>query len=295
MPTQAIRESDEVTVRTTRISDALGAEVHDVDLAEVDDATYRAIRKALVENLVLRFRNQNLADADLVAYSRRFGDLDLAPAMENDCVAQDIPPEILVISNVKENGVPIGSLGDGEAIWHSDMNYADVPPMGCCLYALEIPSSGGNTGYCNLYKALEALPADLRERIEGLSIKHDASINSGGYLRAGMEEVTDVTKCPGAVHPIVRTHPESGRQLLYLGRRRNAYIVGLPVEESEALLDELWAHAIKDEFTWHQEWQVGDVIMWDNRATMHRRDAFDAGERRIMHRTQIGDRPPLAA
>lgn len=272
-------------------SPIVGAEIRGVDLSNVDDATYRAIRNALIDNLVVLFRDQDLTDAQLVAFSRLFGDLDLAPPQENGLQAVEGLPEIMVISNVKENGVPIGSLGDGEAIWHTDMNYVDVPPIGSALYSLEVPDQGGNTGFCNMYRALDALPAELRQRIKGLSIKHDASMTSGGYLRAGMDEVTDVRKCPGAVHPIIRTHPESGREVLYLGRRLNAYIMGMSVPESEALLDEIWEFATREEHTWHHQWRVGDVVFWDNRTVMHRRDAFDAGQRRIMHRTQIGDRP----
>jgi taurine dioxygenase len=272
-------------------ADALGAEIQGIDLANIDKDTYQSIRNALVDNLVVLIRDQNINDEELVAFSRLFGDLDLAPPQENGQQAVNGLPEIMVISNVKENGVPIGSLGDGEAIWHSDMNYVDVPPIGSALYSLEIPDRGGNTGFCNMYMALAALSADLRGKLTGLSIKHDSSMTSGGFLRAGMDEVVDVRKCPGAIHPIIRTHPESGREVLYLGRRLNAYIMGMPVDKSEALLDEIWQHTTRDEHTWHHQWQVGDVVLWDNRAVMHRRDAFDAGQRRVMHRTQIGDRP----
>ncbi len=274
------------------IDGPVGAEIKGVSLASVDDAHYQRIRQALVENLVLLFRGQNISDAELVAFSRLFGELDMAPPQENGQQAVNGLPEIMVISNVKENGVPIGSLGDGEAIWHTDMNYQENPPLGSALYAREVPPVGGDTGFCNMYMALEALPARLRERIDGLSIKHDASKTSGGYLRKGFEEVRDVSQTIGAVHPIVRKHPESHREVLYLGRRLNAYVMGLPVEASEALLDEIWSYATRKEHTWHHQWRVGDVVFWDNRAVMHRRDAFDAGERRVMHRTQIGDHLP---
>lgn len=291
--TQGTRQADTSgTLRVVPVSDALGAEIRGVDLATVDDATYPTIRQALVDHQVLLFRDQDITDAELIAFSRRFGDLDVAPPNENGQMNVEGHPEILVISNVKENGVAIGSLGDGEAVWHSDMNYVETPPLGSCLYALEVPGSGGNTGFCNMYKALDALPAALRRRIEGLSIKHDSSTNSAGYLRQGWAPVTDVSTCPGAIHPIVRIHPESGRPALFVGRRRNAYIMGLPVAESEALLDEIWGHVTAAAHTWHHEWRIGDVLMWDNRAVMHRRDAFDPGARRIMHRTQIGDRAP---
>jgi len=273
------------------IDDALGAEIRGVDLADVDAATLRKIHGAWLEHIVLLFRNQTLSDQQLADFSRHFGELDLAPPMETEGGAVG-HPEILVISNVKENGKAIGTLGDGEAIWHSDMNYMEEPPTGSLLYSIEVPPDGGDTGFSNMYTALETLPDDIRGRIEGLGIKHDSSTNSGGYLRTGAEPVTDVRDCPGAVHPIVRTHPETGRKCLFVGRRRYAYIMGLPLEESEKLLDEIWAHATKPEFSWHHQWRVGDVLMWDNRCAMHRRDAFDPSTRRVMHRTQIkGSRP----
>lgn len=274
------------------ISTAIGAEIRGVDLAAVDDGEFEKIHQAWLENLVLLFRNQRLDDTDLVAFSRRFGDLDVAPPNENGQVGVDGHPEVLILSNIIENGQPIGALGNAEAIWHTDMNYIDEPPTASVLHSVEVPETGGDTGFCNMYRALETLPADLRQRIEGLRIKHDSSTNSGGFLRKGAEPVTDVAKCPGAVHPIIRTHPETGRPALYLGRRRHAYVMGLSVAESEALLDAVWAHATQDAFTWHHQWRVGDVIMWDNRCAMHRRDDFDPATRRIMHRTQIkGDKP----
>jgi taurine dioxygenase len=153
-------------------------------------------------------------------------------------------------------------------------------------YALEVPPAGGNTGFVNMYAVYDALPAALKSRIEGMSLKHDGTYNSGGYVRQGLEAVDDPLTSPGAVHPLVCMHPESKRRVLYLGRRRNAYITGLPLAESEALLDELWRN-VTDDLTWYNEWRVGDLVLWDNRCTMHRRDPFDDNARRIMHRTQI--------
>ncbi len=276
----------------TPVSPAIGAEVRGVDLATIDDATFEALHKTWLEYGVLLLRNQSLTDAELVAFSRRFGDLDEAPPNENGKGGVDGFPEVLVLSNVKENGKAIGALGNAEAIWHSDMNYIAEPPTGSVLYSLEVPDTGGDTGFCNMYKALEELPADIRHRIANLKIKHDSSTNSGGFLREGAKPVTDVRECPGAVHPIVRTHPETGRKALFIGRRRFAYVMGLDLDESESLLDDIWSHATRDDFTWHHQWRVGDVLIWDNRSTMHRRDDFDDSARRIMHRTQIkGDAP----
>jgi taurine dioxygenase len=185
------------------------------------------------------------------------------------------------------NGEPIGSLGDGEAAWHTDMSYLDVPPKASILYSLEVPATGGNTSFCTMYGVYEALPAHLKDRVAGLKIKHDGTYNSGGYVRQGVTATDDPRTSPGAVHPLVCTHPESGHRMLYLGRRRNAYIIGLELADSEALLDELWEFVSRPDFTWEHVWRVGDLVLWDNRCTMHRRDAFDPGSRRIMHRTQV--------
>ena len=274
---------------------ALSAEIRGVDLRHLDAAEFAAIHQAWLDNLVLLFRDQHLDDDQLIAFSRRFGDLDWAPVQETGRRFVDGHPEIYVVSNVIENGVPIGSLGAGEAVWHTDMSYVPDPPKASMLYALEIPPEGGNTGFCNMYRAYEALPGDLKQRIRGLMIKHDGTYNSGGYLRQGIAATDDPMTSPGAVHPLVLTHPETGRQALYLGRRRNAYIAGLPLADSEALLDELWRHGTRDEFTWYNIWRTGDVVLWDNRCTMHRRDPFDAASRRVLHRTQIkGETRPAA-
>jgi taurine dioxygenase len=265
----------------------VGAEITGVDLRRLDHDTFAAIRRAFVENSVLLIRGQQLSDDDLVAFSRRFGALDWAPVQENGRRFVEGKPEIYVVSNVVEKGVAIGSLGAGEAVWHTDMSYLDDPPMASMLYAIEIPPKGGNTGFCNMYSAYETLPDALKRRAAGLRIKHDGTYNSGGYLREGVTATDDPRSSPGAVHPLVCTHPESGRRCLYLGRRRNAYLLDLELAESEALLDQLWSYATRDEFTWYNNWRPGDLVLWDNRCTMHRRDPFDPAARRVMHRTQI--------
>jgi taurine dioxygenase len=266
---------------------ALGADVHNIDLCAITDADFAAIHRAWLDHLVLRFRGQTLTDEHLIAFSRRFGDLDLAPVQETGRRFVEGHPEIYVVSNVIENGQPIGSLGAGEAAWHTDMSYLENPPKASMLYALEIPPAGGNTYFCNMYKAYDLLPAALKTRLGGLRQKHDGTYNSGGYVRQGVTPVDDPVTSPGVYHPLVYTHPETGRRALYLGRRRNGYIAGLALQDSEALLDELWSYATREEVVWHNEWRVGDVVLWDNRCTMHRRDPFDPDSRRILHRTQI--------
>jgi taurine dioxygenase len=266
---------------------ALGAEVRGVDLRDVDGAQFTAIERAWHDHQVLLVRGQTLSDQDLIAFSRRFGDLDWAPVQETGRRFVEGLPEIYIVSNVTMNGQPIGSLGSGEAVWHTDMSYLDVPPMASMLYSLEVPPTGGNTSFCSMYAVYEALPDDMKRRIANLQIKHDGTYNSGGYLRQGVTATDDPRTSPGAVHPLVCIHPDTGRRMLYLGRRRNSYLMGLELAESEALLNQLWDFVARAEFAWEHVWRVGDLVLWDNRCTMHRRDPFDDSARRVMHRTQI--------
>jgi len=273
---------------------ALGAMVNGVDLRDLDEEAFARIMQAWHDYSVLLVRGQTLSDQDLIAFSRRFGDLDWAPVQENGRRFVEGLPEIYIVSNVKVNGEAIGSLGDGEAVWHTDMSYLDMPPKASMLYALEVPATGGNTSSCTMYGIYEALPARLKKRIAGLRIKHDGTYNSGGYVRQGITPTEDPRTSPGAVHPLVCRHPVTGRRMLYLGRRRNAYLVGLDLADSELLLDELWSFVDRPEFAWEHIWRAGDLVLWDNRCTMHRRDAFDPNSRRIMHRTQIkGEQRPV--
>jgi taurine dioxygenase len=267
---------------------ALGAFVTGADLRRLDDNTFAALHAAWLDNLVIVIRGQQIADDDLTAFSARFGALDEVPIVSKG-QAPRYNKHVSVISNIVENGVPIGGLGDDEVLWHSDTSYREFPPSASVLHALEIPKEGGNTGFCNMYLALETLPSSLRERIDTLSVKQDITYTAGGQLRDGFTPVTDVRVCPGATHPLVRTHPDTRRNALYLGRRRNAYIPGLDLADSEALLNLLWTHATQDFLAWHHQWQAGDVVVWDNRCVMHHRDAFDPRERRIMHRAQARD------
>jgi taurine dioxygenase len=277
------------------LAPALGAEVRDVDLSQtLSDETAAAIRAAWLENLVLVFRDQQLSDAALVAFSRHFGDLDSVPGWEP--FSPDGFPEVLTISNVTQGDAAIGVLGDGEAAWHTDMSYLDLPPPASVLYGLETPAQGGDTCFMNMYAALDEMPADLRQAIAGKTLNHDSSYDSSGKLRSTHDPVRDVSAAPGARHPMICAHPETGRAALYLGRRLNAHVVGETVAHSEALLDRLWSHCDQGKFTYRHRWQPGDLVMWDNRCTMHRRDPFDPAARRVMHRTQIrGDAPVLAA
>jgi taurine dioxygenase len=274
---------------------ALGADVEGFDINHVSDADMAFIRKAWLDHLVLRFRGQVFDDRVHRDFSRRFGPLDMAPSTKFNKPWLPEFPEMSRITNILKDGQPTGTLGSGDLVWHTDMSYIDTPPTGSLLHALEVPPAGGDTSFLNMYRAYETLPADLKKAADTHKIKHDRTHNSSGVLRRGLKDVhyKDVTEVPGAIHPIARTHPETGRKALYLGRRARSYVMGLALDESEALLDALWAHATGDpDFVWTQTWRTGDLILWDNRCVMHRRDAFDAAERRLMHRTVLlGDRP----
>jgi taurine dioxygenase len=271
---------------------ACGAELRGVDLRALDDASVEAIKSALRDHLVILVRNQPISDPELIALGKKLGELE-PPGMS--IIGKpyiDEYPDILVISNIVEDGQPKGNLGAGEAIWHTDMSYRETPVSYAILHALELPKEGGNTYFANQYQAYDTLPANLKKELDGKVLIHDETYNSAGQLRKGFKEVTDPREAPGARHPIFRVHPVTRKKALYLGRRRNAYILGMPLEESERLLDMLWAHASKPEFVWHQEWRLGDTLIWDNRCLIHRRDPFDPNDRRMMHRVQIkGERP----
>ncbi|MDQ2928269.1 MAG: TauD/TfdA family dioxygenase [Pseudomonadota bacterium] len=272
----------------TPLAPALGAEISGIDLREpIGDVELAEFRDAWARHLVLRVRGQALTDPQLLDFSRRLGPLDPPGPNPYGKPFLEAFPEINVISNVKVGGAPIGNLGDGEAVWHCDMTYVDAPPRAAMLHALEIPPSGGDTFWSNMYLAYETLPEATKQRIAGLRAVHDATYNSAGIMRKGMKEVTDPREAPGARHPLVISHPDTGCPALFLGRRRNSSIVGMDLDESDALLDELWAHATEERFTFKQVWQKNDLILWDNRCTLHRRDSFDPNTRRVMHRTQI--------
>ena len=259
-----------------------GAEVVGVDVAALDPVTIATLQQAIREHLVVVVRGQSISDPQLIALGKSFGELEPPGMSPIGKPFIDEFPDILVISNIMEQGMPMGNLGAGEAIWHTDMSYRPRPCTIAILHALEVPPTGGNTYFANQYMAYE-----MKKKLDGLEVIHDETYNSGGQMRKGFKEVTDPRQAPGARHKIFRTHPHTGRKALFLGRRRNAYIIGLPLEESERLLDELWAHASRPEFVWHNEWQVGDTLIWDNRALIHRRDSFDNNQRRMMHRVQI--------
>lgn len=274
--------------RVVPLSPSVGAEIQGIDLSRpLSREEISSLRESWHQHGVLLFRDQCLTKSQLVTFSASFGTPVTAAHQERALTSTCDSPQVMIVSNVIENGQPIGHLGNKEAFWHTDMCYTDDPPIASILYAINVPASGGNTGFMNMYDVYDRLPGRLRERIATLSIKHDRSYTAVGDLRHGYEHVTDASKSPGSIHPLLKRHPETGRVALYLGRRLHAYVVGMSLSESEALLDELWQYADVPGTTWHHAWRARDLLMWDNRCLMHRRDSFDQNECRIMWRTQV--------
>jgi len=268
------------------------AEIQEIQLDRITDSEFEQLYAAWLQYGVLRIRNQALDDEQLQAFSQRFGPLEEAPfgRMPEAEKAKIKNRYVTTLSNIKVNGKPIGGLGHDEATWHSDMTYIETPPPASLLLGIEIPDQGGDTHFADQRAALAALPAALRDRIETLTVKHNAAHTSVGKLRPGFEAFDDPRDAPGAIHPMIKTHNETGKPALYLGRREWAYVPGLTVAESDALLDALWRHVALPAQTWTQTWQPFDLIIWDNRCVLHRRDGFDPNSRRYMRRCQVLDR-----
>ena len=276
-------------MRVEQVGQSFVAEVMDVDLGRISDNEFRVLYKAWLEFGVLRIRGQSLNDGELQRFSNRFGPLEEIPYGKiSEEEKQKIKNRyVTVISNIEVDGKPIGGLGNKEATWHSDMTYIENPPPASILMSLEVPEFGGDTHFSDQKAAYLGLPDELVARIENLSIKHNAAHTSVGDLRRGFDPIKDPREAPGAIHPIVRIHDETQEKMLYLGRRELAYVVGLALEESEQLLNEVWRYAAMSENVWTQQWEIGDVIIWDNRRVLHRRDGFDQSQRRLMKRCQV--------
>lgn len=272
---------------------ALGAEIRGLDLSRpVCDRSFSEIEAAWHEHLVLLFRDQCLSESALVQFAERFGELHTATGFEYGGKPRALHEAVELISNIVVEGRPIGALAAEEATWHTDMSMFEIPASATLLYAEEIPPAGGNTRFTNLYRAHETLADDLREIVADRRSIHDAANLASGGVRPGFDAVTDKSKGPGARHPIVRTHPATGRRALYLGRMGNGYIIGLPVAESDRVLLELWAHMTRPEFIWEHRWRVGDLVIWDNRCVAHARSSFDPNTRRLLRRLTVKSEVP---
>jgi len=271
----------------------IGAEVRGLDLTQpLSAAELLALADAWSEHLVLVFRAQSLSIEQHLAFAAQTGEILEGNQTSRSALSHQ-HKGILEVSTLTSDGQQKAKgLGSAEAFWHTDMSYKSVPPAGSFLYARSVPSTGGDTCFANMYLAFEALPSELAEAIVGRVAVHDESRNSAGRMRPGYADERDPSKTPGPRHPLVRTHPVTGRKALFLGRRPYSFIPGLSSAQSEDLLDQLWAHVAREEFAHCHKWAVGDMVMWDNRSAMHRRDSFDPSLPRVMHRTQtVGTQP----
>jgi len=287
------------------LNDALGAEIRGVDLRRIDDDAFKRLYEAYLFHVLLVVKNQTLGADDLVALCKRFG----TPVSSSNLHKRDLkertantmfnlPPEITVVTNLKEDGKPVGILGDGELVWHSDFSFTERPTAARMLMAMEVPSEvngGSHTTFLNAYAAYDALPEDYKRTLSGKSIKQGNIIDTALKLRPGVSLDDDIRTAPGASHPVISTHPETGANLLFLGRRHAAYVNGLPLPDSEKFLEALWARGVQERFCYTHHWQQGDFVVWDNRAVIHRRDAFDPATRRVLYAAQVEGHKPYEA
>jgi taurine dioxygenase len=270
---------------TRPLSPAIGAEVIGVDLSKpLNDELFAKILSVWHQSLVILVRDQHLTEDDQVRFGERFG----PPAVSHTRRFITKNPAIMLISNVRENGQLIGALPDGEMHFHSDQCHQERPAMASMLYALEVPTKGGNTLFANAYLAYETLPAAVKAKIDGRKALNaydydSASTRRGTKLREGI---------PSYWHPVVRTHPATGRKALYVNRLMTIAIEGMPELESEELLSMLFEHQEQPKFVYEHVWRPHDVLLWDNRCALHARTDFSADERRLMRRMAIlGEKP----
>ena len=261
-------------------------EIYGTNLANCDDVTFEQIRQAHLQHGVIVIRDQNLSPAQQIAFSRRFGPLSIH-VLEDQLL--DGYPEILLVTNKKEDGRYIG-IPDLGRRWHSDQSYEELPALGSLLFALEVPEDGsGDTHFADMSAAYDALPTNERRHLDGLKTEHRYDHH---YKNFELSE-NQKDQLPGVIHPLVRTHPETGRKALYLGVQLVKRVIGLDPKDSAALLKKLHAHCTRPEFVHCHKWQRGDLVFWDNRCTMHAAQPYDDRTyTRHMHRTTvIGDRP----
>ena len=299
-----VAPAQQVRIQVVPAQAALGAEIRGIDLRTIDDATFAELHRTWLQHVILVFRGQALDAGDLVNLVRRFG----TPVTSSNLHKRDLkeragnelfqlPPEVTVVSNVKQDGKSVGILGDGEVVWHSDFSFKERPTAARMLVAVEVPprEQGGTTFFLNCYAAYDALSPAMKKRVSGMTIKQADIIDTAMKVRPGMSLDMDIRSVPGPSHPVISTHPETGHNMLFLGRRHGAYVNGLSLEESEALLNELWGHCAQARFWYEHQWSVGDVVVWDNRAILHRRDPFESNSRRVLYAAQVEGHKPFEA
>ena len=267
------------------LSPALGAELIGLDLsAPMSDAVFENVQDAWHRNLVILLRDQHLTEDEQVRFAERFGPI----SMSTRAHFPGANPAIMLISNIREDGKQIGALPDGEMHFHTDQCHQERPAMATMLYSIEVPSVGGNTLFANAYTAYETLPAAIKQRIKGRK-----ALNAYDYDAAATRRGTQVREgVPAYWHPIVRTHPATGRKALYVNRLMTVAIEGLSDDEGEELLNTLFDHQEQRTFVYEHVWRPNDVLLWDNRCTLHARTDFSDKERRLMRRVAIkGEKP----
>ncbi len=272
------------------LSHSFGAEMSGIDLSEAQsDEMIVSVRALWRKHKLLLFRGQELEEAHLVKFSRNFGPLEIH--LRREYLSRE-HPEVLLVSNVKQSGKPLGILSDREVGWHYDQIYLERPAVGSLLYSVKIPPAGGNTYFADMHAAYEALPDETRRRIEGRQAVQSYEAFNRVYSEPTSKEQKQ--KTPDVNHPMVRTHPYTGRKALYICPGMTTQIVGLGEEESDALLAELFEWCTRPEFVYTHSWRKGDALLWDNACTMHRRDPFDGRHERLMKRTTILPEPDKA-
>ena len=271
----------------------LGAEVIGLDLTQpLADDDFSRIHRAHLDHHVLVFRDQRITPAQQIAFSRRFGPLQIHVLHQ---FALPAHPEVLIVSNIVESGKPIG-LGDAGHFWHSDLSYKEKPSLGSLLHAQVLPSEGGDTLFANMHIAWDTLPAHLRRAVEGLRAEHTylaryAELQSRNPWRPNLS-AEQIAQVKPVVHPVVRTHPETGRKALFVSEHFTTRIVDIPENESRALLDELFAHSVRAEHLYRHQWRDHDLVFWDNRSLMHLAAGTPDHLHRKLYRTTIeGDSP----
>jgi taurine dioxygenase len=280
-----------MAIKITPLSPSIGAEISGLDLCEPLAAeTVALLRRAWLDHVVLLVRDQDLDYAALIRFAACFGEpAEISRPKEFRTKGHDgLDPRIMLISNIRENGEPIGSLPDGDMMFHHDMMHAAVPDMASVLYAREIPAVGGNTLFANGYAAYDALPEDLRQPLEGRKAFHHYNY---GSVHKGDDKGTPAFS--ESTHPVFRTHDETGHKAIYVNRLMTEHVVDMPRAQSDALLSRLYDHAERRDFVYEHVWRVGDVVVWDNRCSMHGRTDFSPQERRLFWRTTVkGEAPP---
>ncbi len=271
----------------------LGAEILGLDLNRPLAARdFQRIHKAHLDHHLLVFRDQRITPQQQVDFSRRFGPLQIH-VLRNFQLPSN--PEVLIISNIIEDGQPTG-LGDAGHFWHSDLSYKETPSLGSLLHAQELPAEGGDTLFANMHLAYDTLPAALRNAVQGARAEHSylaqyEELRRRSPFRPALTQA-QIDEVKPVVHPVVRTHPETGRKALFVSEHFTTRIVGLPDDESRALLAELFAHSVRPEHVYRHRWAPHDLVFWDNRSLMHLAAGTPAHLRRKLYRTTIeGDVP----